>query len=294
MTLPSSGTISLGDVNTELGKSGTSLASMDAEELRALASPDGYPSSTGTATTMSDFYGDGLISYTHNENVGDSSNDTTRNYTVDIGAAAPDRIVVIIFFTSGVNFLNSATCTIDGVTANIQSQTFTSNSTDNSASLFTLPVTTGTTASVTFTTSASTARAGYSCYSIYGAKNTASNADGVIHEDNGFTTTSNSSATLSFPSGTTGFPHFGNVGGVFIGGFQSIDTLSPPSLPTRTFSTNSGNTVTNDGTVRHGSEARIHTAGSFFITSDAGGSNNTVTCTFDTNRIHEQIGAVFY
>ena len=291
MTLPSSGTISLGDVNTELGKSGTSLASMDAEELRALASPDGYPTSTGTATTMSDFYGDARLSYTHNENGSDDNNTTSRTFTVDIGTAASDRIVVLVYFTSGSQVLTSLSCTIDSVTANIQSQTFVSGS-NNSASIFTLPVATGTTASVTFASNDNSARCGYSSYSIYGAKNTGSNADGKIHDDSGFSTTGEGSGTLTFPSGTSGFPNFGNVRGVFIGGFQTFD--SSGSIPTRTLSTNSGNTITNDGTIRHGNETRVHTAASFYITSDAGASNNTVTCTFDTNRIHEEIGAVFY
>lgn len=291
MTLPSSGTISLNDINTELGKSGTSLASMDSEELRALASPNGYPTSTGTAITMSDFYGDGLISYTHNENGSDDTNTSSRTFTVDIGTAASDRIVVLVYFTSGANLLTSLSCTIDSVTANIQSQSFTSGS-NNSMSIFTLPVTTGTTASVTFTSSADSSRGGYSSYSIYGAKNTGSNADGAINTDNGNATSGEGSATLTFPSGTTGFPHFGNVKSVFIGGFQTFDNSG--TIPTRTLSTNSGNTVTNDGTIRHGTENRVHTAASFYITSDAGASNNTVTCTFDTTRIHEEIGAVFY
>lgn len=281
MVLPSSGTISLNDVNVELGKSGTTTASMDSGELRALAT--GIPFTQGTTINMSDFYGDAVPYYTFNESYGDGSNGSSLSRTVDIGTANAGRIVVLVFFTSGNQTISSVTCTIGGVSAT--RRVGIDNNNQNTASIFTLPVTSGTTASVTFTADKQFRRSAYSSYSVYYPR---SSNDGVVDTD---TATNGGVAATSSTLSFTSHPNEGNVKGIFIGGFQTFDNSG--TIPTRTFSTNSGNTVTNDGTIRHGTENRVHTVGSYLIGGE-GSPNSTVTCTFDTSRLHEGIGAVFF
>lgn len=104
MTLPASGSISLGQVNVELGKVATTLASMNATDLRTLA---GVPSG---AISMSDFHGK---SNTYNILLGIQRYDATAFYgwhtSFGIGSASPNNIngnVLTNIYISTANISN--------------------------------------------------------------------------------------------------------------------------------------------------------------------------------------------
>lgn len=101
MTLPASGSISLGQVNVELGKVATTSASMNATDLRTLA---GVPSGT---IRMSDFHGK---SNTYNILLGIQRYGATAFYgwrtSFGIGSASPNNIngnVLVDIYISTAN-----------------------------------------------------------------------------------------------------------------------------------------------------------------------------------------------
>lgn len=218
--------------------------------------------------------------FTYNTSGGASNNNSSYSFSnQSIGAADSSRIVVVLVFGSGNNLPTSSSCTVGGVSATSRASVF--NASGNAASLFTLPVSSGTTATIAYSFNVQMARSGFSVYSVYNTR-TFNLLDGVV--DTSTDTGAASSSDLSF---TNYWP----AGGIFIGGYQVFDNAYPT---TRTMSTNTNNTVTRDEYIKHGTENRSHVAASMLFTNDSGTGTETVTCTFDTSRQYESVGAVFY
>lgn len=222
--------------------------------------------------------------YTYNASYSSGTNSTSYTVTgANIGAADSTRVVVVLVFTSGTTAPTSATATIGGVSAN--QRRYLTNASGNAAAIFTLQVSSGTTADLVITFNQSMARIGTSVYSVYNTRTVDRGVDGIIESDDD---------TGNATSGVLTFTNFWPAGAIFIGGYQTFDNLTAPSLPTRTMSTDTNNTVTLDTTIRHGTEGRVHTASSMRFTNDSGTGTRTVTCTYDTTRQYEAVGAIFY
>jgi hypothetical protein len=220
-------------------------------------------------------------SYTYNASYGSGTNASSYTWSnSSLGTADSSRLIAVFAFASGTNILSGAlpTCTIDGVSATRQVNVFNVANGALCATLFTLPVSSGTTATIVTSYNAIAGRAGIAVYSLYNLHN----------NENPISTASDSGDELS--STLTLNQRYGSI---VLAGSQVFNNLTAPALPTYTWSTSLGDTVTYDAIIRHGTEIRVHSVGSFRARYT--GSNN-VSLTYDGGvaRVHETVGAVFY
>ena len=152
MTLPVSGTISLSDVNTELGKASTALITMNDADARALA---GVPSGQ---ISMSDFYGKSALNISYLTSTQSTSALTTYTFSaLSFGTEdANRRIIVAIGAYGGTQLRTISSVTIGGVTATAITGIDVASSTSYTfkTAIYEAAVPTGTTGNVVVTFSA--------------------------------------------------------------------------------------------------------------------------------------------
>jgi hypothetical protein len=153
MVLPT-GTISMSQVNTELGRSATASLNLNDAAVRSLA---GIPSG---AISMNDLRGKGsAVSVAYVSGSGSSGNATTYTFnSVSIGAAVTGRLVVATATTNNPYF--PVSCTMNGVA-------MTKASTGNlSSALFYAVLSTGTTANFVVTMNTGAGQCNLRTYSV--------------------------------------------------------------------------------------------------------------------------------
>lgn len=219
-------------------------------------------------------------SYSYKNTYTDGKNATSYTFTnCDIGTANNSRLIVVTLSGTGSNSQGSVTptLTIGGTSATRQTYVFDSGGTDVAA-IFTLAVSSGTTATIAATFNAQVARSAITVYALYNLHNN-------LNPISTGTDTGNETAS----SITLEQKH----GGIVIYTSDVFNNLTPPALPTYTWSTSLGDTVTYDAITRIGGEGRVMATGSF--KSRYTGSN-AVTLTYDggNTRQHRTVAASFY
>jgi hypothetical protein len=229
-----------------------------------------------SATTQSCSYRDTYTSGTNGTSFTFSS--------CDIGTEDTSRLVVVILGGTGTTSQGgvSPSLTIGGVAADRQVSIIDSSGTDTMA-LFTLKVTSGTTATIVATFNGQVARAAISVYALYNLQMIELPVSGFsaisVGSDSGDETSSSISINQRY-------------GGIVIYTSIVFNNLTPPSLPTYTWSTSLGDTVTYDEITRVGGEVSVQATGSFRARYTG---TNTITLTYDSvTRIHCTVAASFY
>lgn len=197
-----------------------------------------------------------------------------------IGPADNSRLVVVVLAGTGPNSQGGVlpTLTIGGVSATRQVGVLEPVTEGNAAALFTLPISSGTTSNIVATFGAVVNRAAISIYSLYNLHNNSNpiSAGGDAGDE------VSSSITLDQ-----------RYGGIVLYTSQVFNNLTPPALPTYTWSTSLGDTVTYDDISRVGGEVFVQPTGSFRPRYTG---SNTISLTYDggITRNHVTVAASFY
>lgn len=223
-------------------------------------------------------------SYSYRNTYTSGANATSYTFTsCDIGNTDNSRLLVVTLAATGATSQNgiTPTLTIGGYSGLLRNFTFDATGTDVAA-IYVLPRASGnnlgTTATISAIFNAQVARAAISVYALYNLKL----VDSTL--DDGTDTGDETSSSITLAQ---------RYGGITIYTSQVFNNLTPPQLPTYTWSTSLGDTVTYDAITRVGGEVWVQATGSFRSRYTG---NNSITLTYDggVTRQHRTVAASFY